>query len=139
MPPEFVYFKPEEVLGLDTEFVSQLDRATAETAKLNPTGQRIPFIITSGLRTLEINQSLPGAVGDSSHLSGKAVDLRVDNSHEVWLIVAALIDVGITRIGIYVDKEWIPIHIHCDVDQEKVQQVIFIKQEGQASSATATI
>ena len=138
MPPEYVHFKPEEVIGLDPEFVAKLDMATAKTAELNPTGQRIPFVITSGLRSFSSNQSTIGAVADSSHLSGKAADLRVDNSHEVWLIVAALIDVGITRIGIYVDKSWLPIHIHCDVDHDKVQQVIFIKQEGQANSPVAT-
>lgn len=129
MPPEYAHFKPEEVVGLDPEFVTKLDWATSATAKLSATGQRIPFVITSGLRTLEKNQSVIGAVADSAHLTGKAVDLRVDNSHEVWVIVAALTEAGINRIGIYVDKEWRPIHIHCDVDPDKVQQVIFIKQE----------
>lgn len=129
MPPEYKYFTPEEVVGLDPELVAKLDMATAKTIELNPDHQRTPFIITSGFRTPEKNQSVIGAVPDSSHCKGLGVDLRVENSHEVWLIVAALTAVGINRIGIYVNKDWQPIHIHADVDPEKVAQVIFIKQE----------
>ncbi len=137
MPPEYTYFKPEEVVGLDPEYVSKLDLATAKTAELND-GRRIPFVITSGFRTLEKNESVIGAVPDSSHLKGLATDLRVENDHEVWLIVAALTSVGITRIGIYVNADNVPTHIHNDIDPEKVPQVIWIKREGQPNSAPAT-
>ncbi len=129
MPPEFKYFKPEEVVGLDTEFASKLDLATAKTAELSFEKRRIPFIITSGFRSPEANQSLVGAVSDSAHTKGLAVDLLVSNSHEVWVIIAALTSVGINRIGIYVNEAFQPIHIHCDADTEKVAQVIFVKAE----------
>lgn len=129
MPPEYVHFKPEEVLGLDPEYVAKLDMATAKTAELSQEHRRVPFIITSGFRTPEKNQSLPGSSPSSSHLKGLGTDLLVSNSHEVWLMVASLISVGITRIIIYVDKEWNPTHIHNDVDPDKVSQIIAIRQE----------
>lgn len=138
MPPEYTHFKHEEVVGLDAEYVSKLDLATAKTAEINPSGQRIPFIIASGFRTPEKNQSIVGAVPDSSHLKGLATDLVVENDHEVWLIVAALTAVGIKRIGIYVDADNVPTHIHNDADPDKVLEVIWIKREGQANSAVAT-
>lgn len=129
MPPEYKYFTPEEVAGLDPDLVAKLDLATAKTEDISLEKRRIPFVITSGLRSSEKNQSVIGAVPDSAHLTGHAVDLRVENSHEVWVMVAALKEVGINRIGIYVDKSWQPIHLHCDNDPDKVPQVTFIKAE----------
>lgn len=139
MPPEFNFFIATEVVGLDTEFVSKLDLATAKTAEISVEKRRIPFVITSGFRTPEKNLSVIGSVPDSSHLKGLAVDLLVTNTHEVWVIVAALIMVGIKRIGVYVDKNDQPTHIHADMDPEKVDQVLFIKREGQVNSSTATV
>jgi len=128
VPPEYIYFKPEEVVGLDPEYVAKLDMATAKTAELSEEHRRVPFIITSGLRTPEKNQSV-GGIPTSSHLKGLATDLLVGNSHDVWVMVAALTAVGITRIVIYVDKDFHPVHLHNDVDPEKISQVIAIKQE----------
>lgn len=139
MPPEFKYFTAEEVVGLDTEFVSKLDLATAKTAEISVEKRRIPFVITSGFRTPEKNISIIGSVPDSSHLTGKAVDLLVASSHEVWVMVAALRDVGINRVGIYVDTNSQVTHLHADCDTEKVDQVLFIKREGQANSVVATV
>lgn len=121
MPHEWKYFTPEEVLNLDEEFVAKLDQARHLAG--------FPFVITSGFRTPEKNQSVVGAVADSSHLKGLAVDLLVANSHEVYLIVTSSIAVGIKRIGIYVNKAFEPIHVHLDMDPDKVAEVIFIKQE----------
>ncbi len=133
MPPNWKYFKPEEVEGLNEEFVSKLDLARKFA--------EIPFAITSGFRTPEENQSLGKAsVGDSSHLKGLAVDLRVENDHEVYAILTAGLSVGITRYGIYVDGNNVPTHIHLDVDPEKVPEVIWIRKEGapyNAAPATA--
>lgn len=129
MPPNYIHFKSEEVVGLDPDLVAKLDLATAKTADISRERRRIPFIITSGLRTPEKNLSVIGAVPDSAHLTGHAVDLLVCSSHEVWVMVAALNSVGIGRIGIYVNKNWEPVHLHCDNDSSKIDQVLFIKQE----------
>lgn len=129
MPPEFHYFKPEEVEGLNEEFIAKLDMATAKTAEISLEKRRVPFVISSGFRTPEKNQSVIGAVADSSHLTGLAVDLLVNNSHDVWVMVAALREAGIHRVGVYLDQFFNPVHIHCDVDPDKVAQVLFIKQE----------
>lgn len=121
MPPSYRYFKPEEVEGLNEEFVAKLDQARHIAG--------IPFVITSGFRSPEKNQSVVGAVPDSAHTKGLAVDLRVDNSHEVSLIFDACKQVGITRRGVYVDKDFVPVHVHVDVDPDKVDNVIFVKPE----------
>src|SRR6267142_626505 len=122
MPPTYKWFRAEEVEGLDEEFVAKLDQAR------NLAG--FPFVITSGFRTLTQNESLVGAVPDSAHLKGLAVDLAVSNDHEVSLIVDAAKTVGITRRGIYVNSAGTPTHVHLDVDPEKVTEVIWIKREG---------
>lgn len=121
MPPNWTYFKPEEVEGLNEEFVSKLDLARKAAGT--------PFVITSGFRSLSENERLSGAVADSAHLKGLAVDLAVENSHEVWQIVKGLSSVGITRIGIYFGPDMQPRHVHCDVDPDKVPEVIFVKAE----------
>ena len=117
MPPEYRYFKPEEVVGLDPEFVAKLDQARHIAG--------FPFIITSGFRTPEKNQSIPGSIPNSAHLKGLAVDLKVENSHEVSLICDSAKAVGITRRIVYVDvdKDFQPVHVHIDVDPEKVNDV----------------
>lgn len=124
MPHEWKYFKPEEVEGLDDEFVAKLDQARHIAG--------IPFVITSGLRTPEKNQSIIGAVPNSAHLKGLAVDLRVENGHEVFLIAKAAEKVGITRVGIYVDEKNQPVHVHLDLDPDKPNEVTFVKREGVA-------
>lgn len=126
------YFKPEEVEGLDESFAKKLDEARARTIEIDTAKRGVSFVITSGLRTLETNQSVIGAVPDSAHLQGLAVDLRVSNSHEVYLIVAASIAVGINRIGVYTDANNVPIHIHLDAATDRVSEVLFIKREGKA-------
>ncbi len=131
MPPEYKYFTAEEVEGLNEEFVAKLDQARHIAG--------FPFIITSGFRTPEKNQSVIGAVPDSSHLTGLAVDLRVENDHEVSLIVDACKTVGISRRGIYVDSNNAPTHVHVDMDSTKGQDVIWIKREGQANSSVANV
>lgn len=133
MPPNqrYTYFTDQEVVGLDAEFVAKLDIARKVST--------IPYRITSGLRTPETNKSIVGAVPDSAHIKGLAVDLAVDNSHEVWQIVEGLMSAGINRIGIYTNSENIPIHLHCDVDPDKVPEVIFIKREGQAKTPPVTV
>lgn len=133
MPPQYKYFKAEEVEGLNEEFVAKLDQARHLAG--------IPFVITSGFRTLPENESLvaSGAAPHSSHLQGLAVDLRVQNDHEVYLILSSGIAVGITRYGIYTNANNKPTHVHLDVSKDDlhVSEVIWMKREGQPNSSTA--
>ncbi len=129
----WTYFTDEEVVGLEPEYVAKLDMARAKTIELDPEKKGIAFVITSGFRSVEKNESVIGAVPDSSHCKGLATDLAVDNHHEVFLIVAALISVGINRIGIYVNGEGLPTHVHNDMDTEKPSQTIWLKREGSVS------
>lgn len=129
MPPKWNYFTLQEVEGLNDEYVAKLDLARGRTIELDPQKNGVPFIITSGFRSPEKNQSVIGAVPESAHTKGLATDLKVDSSFQVALVVEALLSVGINRIGIYVNKEWQPVHIHNDMDPDKPPHVIFIRQE----------
>lgn len=123
------FFEDSEVEGLNEDFVRKLVAARKKTIELDPDHKGVPFIITSGFRSPEKNQSVIGAVPDSSHLKGLAVDLRVRSSREAAIIIDALAASGIARRGIYIDSYWNPRHIHADVDPEKVADVLFIKAE----------
>ena len=83
----------------------------------------IPFVVTSGFRTVEYNRILIdtgySASKNSSHLLGLAADIRIRNSSERWIILDALLEVGITRIGIGNN------FIHCDIDSFKENHVIW--------------
>lgn len=76
----------------------------------------IPFLITSGYRCLAYNKKI-GANSTSSHPKGMAVDISIDNSHQRYMILATLLQIGFTRIGIGPD------FIHVDNDSEKSQKV----------------
>lgn len=115
------HFTDDEVRGLDNGFIEKLDKAREIAG--------IPFVITSGLRTPEKNQSVIGAAPDSAHLKGLAVDLRVTSSRDAALIIDAAKAAGIDRRGIYVDSYFNPRHIHLDVDPDKVAEVLFVKLE----------
>lgn len=79
----------------------------------------IAFVITSGYRCEKHNKKVGGSVG-SSHLVGKAVDVRCTSSRERYNIVAALMVVGFNRIG--VAKRF----IHVDMDKTKDKNVIWM-------------
>jgi len=95
----------------DYAFAKKLDcaRELAET----------PFTISSGYRCKAKNDSIFGASTNSSHMSGKGVDLAVSDGSTRWKIVDALLRVGVNRLGIY------ETHVHADVDQDKPQEVIW--------------
>jgi len=80
----------------------------------------IAFIVNSGFRTPEHNASIPGASSNSSHLVGCAADIAVRNSSQRFIIVASLIAVGFTRIGIG------ETFIHVDNDQVKTPAVAWL-------------
>ena len=72
----------------------------------------IPFIITSGYRTIAHN-ALVGGSNTSSHLAGLAVDISCKSSLDRLTMVNALIIAGFKRIGIA------KTFIHVDVDDSK--------------------
>lgn len=109
---KYKYFTESEVEGLDTDLVVLLDKAR-ETAG-------IPFVINSGFRTVAHNKKV-GGVANSSHLTGKAVDLRARDGAESYAIIKSAIEVGIKRIGINRKKKF----IHLDIDYTKSSPTIY--------------
>ena len=118
------YFKLEEFESPDEpgtgcmmcpDFLELLDEARDYAG--------ISFVITSGFRTVSYNRELIeqgfSASRNSTHLIGLAADIRVRNSSERWIILDALLEVGITRIGIGNG------FIHADVDSLKESHVIW--------------
>lgn len=123
MPSKWTYFSESEVQNLDTEFVAKLDMARHRAG--------VPFIITSGFRTPEINAGV-GGVENSAHLQGLAVDLLCRNSEWLWHILDGLYSVGFKRIGIYfVIQDGIPgpSHVHVDASTILPQDVAWFKME----------
>lgn len=109
MPP-FKHFKESEIIGLQIKLVQMLELAR-EIAK-------IPFIITSGVRTEEHNKKV-GGVPNSSHTKGLAVDLKCNDSRTRFLIISSLMQAGFKRIGAESD------HVHADIDALKDQNVLW--------------
>ena len=117
---ELKYFKlsefdsPDEVgsgYRMDKDFLYRLDTARGISG--------IPFKINSGYRTENHNTIVGGRVG-SSHKKGLAVDIGYYGSRERYLIINALMQVGITRFDIA------KTFIHCDVDKSKDTDVIWL-------------
>ena len=79
----------------------------------------VPFVINSGIRSVERNAQVGGAA-DSAHISGHAVDIRCPTGRHRFLIVRALLEVGFTRLGI--GKTF----VHADTDQSKPNEVIWL-------------
>ena len=103
--------------NFSSSFRSKLNRARVIAG--------IPFGLTSACRC-RIKNRKDGGTDTSSHLSydenGKkkfceAADISVTSSRARFKILSALIEVGITRIGIGKD------FIHCDDDGSKAQEV----------------
>lgn len=124
----YKYFTDSELEGLDKELCARLDMARDKAG--------VPFRITSGKRTSEQNASLRGAVSDSAHLAGLAVDLATGDNHIKNRIIYGLCVAGLgDRIGEYFavdpsdENNLIPHHIHVDIDASKPQQVTWAKKE----------
>jgi hypothetical protein len=71
----------------------------------------VPFIIESGYRTVGHNRVVGGAPS-SAHLTGEAVDIKVQNSAVRWNMLVALLAVGFDRIEIK------PGDLHVDVAKD---------------------
>lgn len=119
MNGNFRYFKDSEIVGLDKELVAMLDLARDKAG--------VPFVITSGLRTADQNSALHGAVSDSAHLTGFAVDMSTNgDDHQLNRMLYGLSVAGFDRIGLYFSLEGtklVPRHIHVDIDKSKPPEV----------------
>ena len=96
---------------MNYDFLRKLDYARGRAG--------IPFKITSGFRT-EARNKLAGGTENSSHLFGLAADIGCSGSRERSIIINALLHSGINRIGIAKG------FIHCDVDNNKAPDVIWL-------------
>ena len=78
-----------------------------------------PLIIASGYRCSKHNAEVGGSP-NSAHLTGKAVDLKINDSRMRFKIMDYLLSVGIDRIGIAKD------FIHFDIDEDRPKEVIWL-------------
>lgn len=123
------YFNDDEVAKwqLDPELWAMLDMARDKAG--------VPFVITSGRRSADDNSVLKGAVSDSAHLTGLAVDLWVEDDHAYECILKGLYAAGFRRFGHYFETDsqdpnhYIPRHIHVDIDPTKPQDCAWAKRE----------
>lgn len=106
------FFKDIEVKGLSDNLVTMLDNARQIAG--------IPFIINSGLRSVENNEKV-GGVSDSSHLKGLGADIRCLDSEQRYKIIRGALASGFTRIGIGKG------HVHLDCDESKQQWQLFVE------------
>ncbi len=102
------HFLPEEIEGLDLKLVGMLDEARDIAG--------VPFVITSGKRTVAENVNAQG-VENSAHLRGLAVDLQCLDAPTRFFMLVGLVRVGFRRLGLY-DR-----HVHCDCDDTLPQNV----------------
>ena len=79
----------------------------------------MPFKITSGIRSKEVNQRV-GGVKDSAHLKGMACDISTVDSRTRMRVLYGLIKVGFNRIGIGSN------FIHVDDDPSKPEDVCWL-------------
>ena len=98
--------------NMNKNFVELLDQARGIA--------NCPFRVSSGYRTKNHNLKVGGRIG-SSHCKGLAVDLTYKNNNELYLILNALMKVGMTRFGISFKSKF----IHTDMDISKVQNTIW--------------
>lgn len=110
--------KPGSGYKMDRDLMELLDKARAIAG--------IPFVIPpgGGYRTEAYNRELckrnKRASSTSSHLKGLAADIIAKGSRQRLYIVASLLDVGFTRIG--VAKSF----IHVDLDSDKDEDLMWV-------------
>ena len=107
---------PNSGVNMDSNFLQKLE-AAREIAG-------IPFRINSGYRTQEHHNAIYKKLGKeptkSAHLIGKAADIHCTDSRSRFTIISALLDAGISRVGIS------STFIHCDTAEKgKTQNVIW--------------
>ncbi len=117
--------------GVDDSLMLMLDSAHEISTAILP---YVKYIITSGKRNPGDNSVLKGAVPDSAHLSGLAVDLFVAGDTEFAAMMIGLVKAGFQRYGFYYvadtnPNNFIPKHIHVDRDPSKPTPCIWTKKE----------
>jgi len=96
---------------MNVDFISKLQRARDIAG--------VPFIINSGYRCAKHNAEVGGTLG-SSHLIGRAADISVYGAMKRFTILSALLEAGLTRIGIRQD------FIHVDIDERKTEKAVWL-------------
>lgn len=121
-PTTWKYFKSSESTGgghtvaeLKVALVNLLDKARGIAG--------IPFVITSGFRTVAENNAV-GGVPNSAHLTGEASDIACSDSVSRLTMIKALLSVGFNRIEIC------PAHIHVDISTTLPQNVAVLSTNG---------
>jgi uncharacterized protein YcbK (DUF882 family) len=115
---DIIYFTDEEFkcpCGCGITLVSQMLAARLDHAR-ELYGK--PIVINSGFRCITHNTHVGGKVS-SSHRRGLAVDIKVDNSTDMFRLVWVLLAVGFKRIGVGDG------FVHVDVDLRKAQDVMW--------------
>ena len=99
---------PNSGVNMDNDFLQKLDNAREIAG--------IPFKINSAYRTTEHHNAIYKKLGKeptkSAHLIGKAADIHCTDSKSRFIIISALLDANISRIGIA------DTFIHCDTAEK---------------------
>lgn len=94
----------KNINDMDKELLFMLDKARGVA--------EVPFVITSSIRCAKHNKAV-GGVATSSHLSGNAVDIAIDNDLMRAKVTSGLVKAGFRRIGVASN------FIHADNDSTK--------------------
>lgn len=119
------HFKPEEFASGD-EIGSGKRISHLLVRMLDDLREKMgePIHITSGVRTEARNEELvsagKGAVKDSAHLKGLAVDILCPDSSYRFVLVSKALESGFLRIGVGSRI------VHLDLDPAKPQAVIWL-------------
>ena len=88
--------------AMDPDFMQKLNAARAMAD--------IPFYITSGFRCDQHNKDVGST--STNHTTGRAVDIRCTSSPNRKIIIAALLEAGMSGLGVGKD------FIHCDTNHD---------------------
>ena len=78
-----------------------------------------PIRIKSGYRSVIHNKKVGGKT-NSEHLQGNAVDIRIKNSNERYVLLGLALIVGFSRIGVGRD------FLHLDISSTKPKEVVWL-------------
>jgi len=95
---------PGSGVQMSGQFLRMLDEARDRAG--------IPFVITSGYRTVAHNAQV-GGVADSAHIRGLAADIAYSRPRTLGVILRAVYAVGFQRVGLGPD------FVHVDIDSGK--------------------